>query len=167
MANIKISELSLASTPLTGTESIPLVQNGATLKATAQDIADLAGGGGGGTVNYATAQIIGAAGSPSLTYDLNTLFPTVTFTNVSVSMNLQVIISGGSESNDNGSFFYNIMRNNSFSPFWNYSSAYASVTSGSVMSPSFMFSGTEAAPTVQFYLNAGTTASFNMTIVTA
>jgi hypothetical protein len=44
MANVKISELSSASS-LTGTEIIPLVQSGSTVKTTAQDIADLAGGG--------------------------------------------------------------------------------------------------------------------------
>jgi hypothetical protein len=43
MANVKISELTSAST-LTGTEIIPLVQSGSTVKTTAQDIADLASG---------------------------------------------------------------------------------------------------------------------------
>jgi hypothetical protein len=47
----KISQLTAATTPLTGTEELPLVQGGQTLKATAQDIANLAGGGIGGT-NY-------------------------------------------------------------------------------------------------------------------
>lgn len=50
MANKKISQLTVAA-PLTGTEELPLVQGGITLKATAQDIADLAGGGLEGT-NY-------------------------------------------------------------------------------------------------------------------
>jgi hypothetical protein len=41
MADIKISELLPASTPLTGAETLPIVQSGNTLKATTQDIADL------------------------------------------------------------------------------------------------------------------------------
>lgn len=45
MANQKISELTAASTPLTGTEVLPIVQGGSTVKATVQDVADLAGGG--------------------------------------------------------------------------------------------------------------------------
>ena len=43
MADKKISQLTAASTPLTGTEEIAIVQSGSTVKATAQDIADLAG----------------------------------------------------------------------------------------------------------------------------
>jgi hypothetical protein len=46
MPDIKISQLPAASTPLLGTEELPLVQGGVTSKATAQDIADLGGGGG-------------------------------------------------------------------------------------------------------------------------
>lgn len=46
MANIKISELTNGST-LDGSEYIPIVQNGATVKTTAQAIANLGGGGGG------------------------------------------------------------------------------------------------------------------------
>jgi hypothetical protein len=42
MADKKISQLTSASTPLTGTEELAIVQSGATVKATAQDIADLA-----------------------------------------------------------------------------------------------------------------------------
>lgn len=42
MADVKISQLTGASTPLTGSEEIPLVQSGTTLKATSQDIANLA-----------------------------------------------------------------------------------------------------------------------------
>jgi len=164
MANVKISELGSAGT-LSGTEALPIVQNGSTLKTTVQDIADLAGGGGGGTANYATAQIIGASGSPSLTYDFNTLFPTVIFSNRTISMQMQVIISGGFNSNDYSSYLYNVVRGNSSTPFWNYSVPYASQGSGST-SISFMFSGTESAPTVQFYISPGFTASFNFTIVT-
>lgn len=45
MADKKISQLSSATTPLTGTEQLAIVQGGSTVKATAQDIADLGGGG--------------------------------------------------------------------------------------------------------------------------
>ena len=45
MADKKISQLTGAST-LTGTEELPIVQGGQTVKTTTQDIADLAGGGG-------------------------------------------------------------------------------------------------------------------------
>lgn len=44
MADIKISDLTAAGT-LTGTEEVPIVQSSTTVKATAQDIADLAAGG--------------------------------------------------------------------------------------------------------------------------
>lgn len=40
----KISQLSGATTPLTGTEELAIVQGGSTVKATAQDVADLAVG---------------------------------------------------------------------------------------------------------------------------
>ena len=49
MAEIKISQLS-SGTTLDGTEVVPIVQGGATVKVTTQDIADLGGGGGGGGV---------------------------------------------------------------------------------------------------------------------
>lgn len=49
MAEVKISELS-SGTTLDGTEVVPIVQDGATVKVTTQDIADLGGGGGGATV---------------------------------------------------------------------------------------------------------------------
>ena len=50
MADKKISQLTAAAS-LTGTEQLPLVQSGSTVKTTAQDIANLAGGGLAGT-NY-------------------------------------------------------------------------------------------------------------------
>lgn len=46
MANVKISELTTGSA-LGGTEYVPIVQNGVTVKTTAQAIANLSGGGGG------------------------------------------------------------------------------------------------------------------------
>jgi hypothetical protein len=45
MANKKISQLTAAAA-LTGTELLPIVQDGVTVQTTAQDIADLGGGGG-------------------------------------------------------------------------------------------------------------------------
>lgn len=42
MSDVKISQLTTASLPLSGAELIPLVQSGTTFKASAQDIADLA-----------------------------------------------------------------------------------------------------------------------------
>jgi hypothetical protein len=47
MAEVKVSELPVAAA-LVGTELVPIVQGGATVRATAQAIADLGGGGGGG-----------------------------------------------------------------------------------------------------------------------
>lgn len=44
MSDKKISQLTAATTPLTGTEELAIVQGGSTVKATAQDVADLAGG---------------------------------------------------------------------------------------------------------------------------
>lgn len=41
MSDKKISQLTAATTPLAGTETLPIVQGGQTVKATAQDIADL------------------------------------------------------------------------------------------------------------------------------
>ena len=49
MANIKISALPNAAA-LTGAEQVPVVQGGATVKTTAQAIANLGGGGGGGVM---------------------------------------------------------------------------------------------------------------------
>ncbi len=49
MANVKISQLSSAAA-LTGSEEVAIVQSNATVKTTAQDIANLASGGGGLTL---------------------------------------------------------------------------------------------------------------------
>ena len=51
MANKRISELTSASA-LAGTEVLPVVQGGTTKKVTAQAIADLASGGGGGAAGF-------------------------------------------------------------------------------------------------------------------
>jgi hypothetical protein len=59
MAEIKISELTSGST-LDGTEVVPIVQSGATVKVTTQDIADLGGGGGGIQGMHALTKIPGS-----------------------------------------------------------------------------------------------------------
>lgn len=162
MANEKISEL-IPAFALTGFEEVPIVQSGSTVRTTVQDIAALAGG--GGTANYGVAKVINVSGSPSSTYDFNTLFPTVLFMNVAVSMQMQIIMSSGQDQPNYGSILYNVVRSNSGSPMWNYSSAYSSQMSGMV-SPSFMFSGSAASPTLQFYISGGQTLSAIMTIIT-
>lgn len=77
MADKKISQLTSASTPLTGSEELAIVQSGATVKATAQDVADLAGGlpykviianiSQSGTSNPVVTEILNTYGTP-LTY---------------------------------------------------------------------------------------------------
>lgn len=63
MANVKISQLSSAAT-LTGSEEVAIVQSNATVKTTAQAIADLASGGGGlGTLDIVTVGELGISGS--------------------------------------------------------------------------------------------------------
>lgn len=77
MSDKKISQLTNASTPLTGSEELAIVQSGSTVKATAQDIADLAGGlpykiiianiSQSGTSNPVVTEILNTYGTP-LTY---------------------------------------------------------------------------------------------------
>ena len=62
MADVKISELTSAAA-LDGTELVPVVQNGSTVQTTAQDIADLSGGG----ASYTDVTGTLTAGSTSLT----------------------------------------------------------------------------------------------------
>lgn len=77
MANVKISELTNAAT-LDGTEVLPIVQDGATVKVTTQDIADLGGGGGyvevTGTLTAGntTLTLSNAAITTNATYDYYT-----------------------------------------------------------------------------------------------
>ena len=69
MADKKISALTAASTPLAGTEVLPIVQSGTTKKATVDDILSPASGKG---VNFA------AAGGDTLAmYDVGTFTPTI------------------------------------------------------------------------------------------
>jgi hypothetical protein len=62
MANKKISQLTAAAT-LTGTELLPIVQGGVTVQTTAQDIADLGGGGALPVVNTYPVTTPGSAGT--------------------------------------------------------------------------------------------------------
>ena len=66
MADVKISALSNATTPLTGTEVVPVVQSGVTYKTTVQSIANLASGGSGTVTSVAMSVPIGltVTGSP-------------------------------------------------------------------------------------------------------
>ena len=61
LADIKISQLPAASTPLAGTEEVPLVQSGTTKKATVADI--LAGATGGVTAVTGTAPVVSSGGT--------------------------------------------------------------------------------------------------------
>jgi hypothetical protein len=63
MAEIKISQLS-SGTTLDGTEVVPIVQGGATVKVTTQDIADLGGGGGVTSVDMTTPAGLTVTGAP-------------------------------------------------------------------------------------------------------
>jgi hypothetical protein len=71
MADKKISQLSNASTPLAGTEVVPVVQSGSTVKVS---INDLTAGRTVGALSLAAG--LGAVGTPSYTFtgDLNTGF---------------------------------------------------------------------------------------------
>ena len=61
MADIKISQLPAATTPLAGTEEIPLVQSGTTKKATVSQI--IAGATGGVTAVTGTAPVVSSGGT--------------------------------------------------------------------------------------------------------
>lgn len=164
MANVKISELTPVPSPLSGTEELPLVQSSVTYKVTAQDIADLAGG--GGTANYGVAQIIGATGFPSSLYDFNTLFPTINFTGVAVSLKLTMVYSDGPSGSNFSSTLYNIVRANSTSNLWSYSYYYSQQSIGTSVDPSFLISGTESNPNISFNVSAGYTLSAILEVIT-
>ena len=102
MASQKISQLTAATTPLTGTEELPIVQSGVTKKTTAQEIANLGGGG----LLY-TSYVARVSSSGPVTIFENTTgttvswnnpgYPTATLTNVSsakVYVNLIPSIGG-------------------------------------------------------------------------
>lgn len=63
MANAKISQLPSATTPLAGSELVEIVQGGINKQVTAQDVADLGGGGGAvDSVNGQTGVVVLDAG---------------------------------------------------------------------------------------------------------
>jgi hypothetical protein len=104
MADSRISNLTAATTPLTGTEELPIVQGGVTTKATAQDIADLAGGGGGGIFG-----ISDAVGTYTYYSDLISAISAATvgqtiqlFTNYTETSSVVVTLKTGVDINLNG-----------------------------------------------------------------
>lgn len=104
MADKRISDLTAATTPLAGTEELPIVQGGVTTKTTAQDIADLAGGGGGGIFGIADA-----TGTYTYYSDLSTAIAAATsgdvivlFTNYTETASTVVTLKDGVNINLNG-----------------------------------------------------------------
>ncbi len=82
MSNIKISQLNNATTPLAGTEVVPIVQSGSTKKVSVQDIADLASGGSSNPSVIALTATNGTAvtGTTVNTLSQSLLIPANTFT---------------------------------------------------------------------------------------
>jgi hypothetical protein len=85
MADVKISALSNATTPLTGTEVVPVVQSGVTYKTTVQSIANLASGGSGTVTSVAmsvptgltvTGSPVTSAGTLAVSYTAGYAIPT-------------------------------------------------------------------------------------------
>lgn len=104
MADKRISDLTAATTPLAGTEELPIVQGGVTTKTTAQDIADLAGGGGGGIFGIADA-----TGTYTYYSDLSSAITAATsgdvivlFTNYTETASVVVTLKDGVNINLNG-----------------------------------------------------------------
>ena len=161
MANVKISELTSNPTALAGTEVLPIVQSGTTVKTSVQDVINF----GNSSSQYGVTHVLNITGSPSATYSFSTLFPNTTFTNRVISMDMKIAIGSGTGGSTYGSLFYNLVRNNSSAAFWSYGSAYSNQSSGSPF-PSFILAGTESNPTIQFYVSSGQTYSVCMTIIT-
>ena len=104
MADKRISDLTAATTPLAGTEELPIVQGGVTTKTTAQDIADLAGGGGAGIFGIADA-----TGTYTYYSDLSSAISAATsgdvivlFTNYTETASVVVTLKDGVNINLNG-----------------------------------------------------------------
>jgi hypothetical protein len=102
MAQVKISELTSATTPLAGTESVPIVQGGVTKQVTTQDIADLGGGGGSSypiklANSFSGVQITGqtVAISDSLYIPANTIIDTNYFLQINATLYRTFSGSGG------------------------------------------------------------------------
>ena len=109
MAEVKISELTSATTPLAGTETVPIVQGGVTKQVTTQDIADLGGGGGGGGgIHLQRTVPSGSYGNLFIVYSSFTastvsanrlyLYPFIPNKNItiqSLSINVSTLFAGG------------------------------------------------------------------------
>jgi hypothetical protein len=99
MANVKISELSSAAS-LTGSEEVAIVQSNATVKTTAQAIADLASG-GLGTLDITTVGELGISGTVNYSIGANysatatgaQSLPIVSFPNIFFTGNVSSTVS--------------------------------------------------------------------------
>lgn len=99
----KISQLSGATTPLTGTEELAIVQGGSTVKATAQDVADLAGGGAPYQIYLAKFQANGTS-DPIITVLENTMPVPITITRSGVG-SFSCTLVGSPFGSDSTKFF--------------------------------------------------------------
>ena len=80
MAEVKISALTSATTPLAGTEVVPIVQGGVTKKVTTQDIADLGGGINPSVIVLNASNGTAVTGTTADTLSQSILIPANTFT---------------------------------------------------------------------------------------
>lgn len=103
MSNIKISELDEADLPLDGTEDVVMVQDGVTVRASTQDIADLAVT----EKTYRASAVAVLTGAPSVTSKKNTTGATITWARTgtgtyTLTANSAIFTSGKTEILING-----------------------------------------------------------------